>query len=105
MSQLDYDALRQYAMENVPGLLLVTVNGVHLHGFPSPDGDCAGFARGEWRDYQKVSDRTSRKPGLGKTVRGPAPRPNPVPNRMDVNDFLVRLRLGARTPGDTKAGR
>ena len=39
MSQLDYNALRQYAQENVPGLLFVTVSGAHLYGFPSPDSD------------------------------------------------------------------
>jgi predicted nucleotidyltransferase len=36
---LDYDALRQYAVENIPGLLFVTVSGAHLYGFPSPDSD------------------------------------------------------------------
>ena len=36
---LDYDALRQYAGENIPGLLFVTVSGAHLYGFPSPDSD------------------------------------------------------------------
>ena len=155
MSQLDYDSLRQYAEENIPGLLFVTVSGAHLYGFPSPDSDVdlrgsfaapltdvvgldtpretretagdvggvevelvgheiakylrllvkpngyvleqilsplvvrtspwheelaelaqaglskrlyhhyAGFARGEWRDYQKVSE----KAGVGKTVK------------------------------------
>jgi predicted nucleotidyltransferase len=259
-TDLDYDALRLYAQENIPGTpLFVTVSGAHLYGFPSPDSDVdlrgtfaapleqilsldrpretheskdlvggvevemvaheaekylrllvkpngyvleqilsplvvltspaheelkslaraglsralyhhyAGFARGEWRDYQK--------PGVGKTVkrllylhrvlmtgivlltegvveadlrrlsarfgldlepllamktreqadvagddavyargvgtlferldaaRDDSPLPESVPNRKDVNDFLVRLRLGARTPGDTKAGR
>jgi len=152
---LDYDALRRYAEDNVPGLLFVTVSGAHLYGFPSTDSDVdlrgsfaapladvlgldapretlepkglvggvevemvgheaakylrllvkpngyvleqilsplvvltspaheelaslaraglskklyhhyAGFARGEWRDYQKVSE----KPGAGKTVK------------------------------------
>ena len=38
-SHLDYDALRQYAAENVPGLVFVTVSGAHLYGFPSPDSD------------------------------------------------------------------
>lgn len=155
MSQLDYQTLRQYAADNIPGLLFVTVSGAHLYGFPSPDSDVdlrgsfaapltqilsldktrqtwepegmvggvevelvgheiekylrllikpngyvleqifsplvvltspaheelkalaqgslskrlyhhyAGFARGEWRDYQKVS----QKPGAGKTVK------------------------------------
>ncbi len=36
---LDYDALRRYAEENIPGLLFVTVSGAHLYGFPSPDSD------------------------------------------------------------------
>ena len=36
---LDYDALRRYAEQNVPGLLFVTVSGAHLYGFPSPDSD------------------------------------------------------------------
>ena len=36
---LDYDALRQYADGNIPGLLLVTVSGAHLYGFPSSDSD------------------------------------------------------------------
>ena len=39
MSQLDYNALRQYASENIPNLLFVTVSGAHLYGFPSPDSD------------------------------------------------------------------
>ena len=39
MTQLDYNALRQYAAENIPGLLFVTVSGAHLYGFPSPDSD------------------------------------------------------------------
>jgi len=39
MSQLDYNALRQYAVENIPGLLFITVSGAHLYGFPSPDSD------------------------------------------------------------------
>ena len=39
MSQLDYNALQQYATENVPGLLFVTVSGAHLYGFPSTDSD------------------------------------------------------------------
>lgn len=39
MSQLDYDALRQYALENIPDLLFVSVSGAHLYGFPSPDSD------------------------------------------------------------------
>jgi predicted nucleotidyltransferase len=152
---LDYNALRQYAEENISGLLFVTISGAHLYGFPSPDSDVdlrgsfaapladvlsldtlretlepegivggvevelvgheiakylrllvkpngyvleqilsplvvltsptheelialaqaslskklyhhyAGFARGEWRDYQKVLER----PGAGKTVK------------------------------------
>jgi predicted nucleotidyltransferase len=36
---LDFDALRQYATENIPGLVFVTVSGAHLYGFPSPDSD------------------------------------------------------------------
>ncbi len=36
---LDVDALRQYAQENIPGLLFVTVSGAPLYGFPSPDSD------------------------------------------------------------------
>jgi predicted nucleotidyltransferase len=36
---LDYDALRQYAVENIPGLIFVTVSGAHLYGFPSQDSD------------------------------------------------------------------
>jgi predicted nucleotidyltransferase len=36
---LDYAALWQYAEENIPGLLFVTVSGAHLYGFPSPDSD------------------------------------------------------------------
>ncbi len=36
---LEYDALRQYAEENIPGLIFVTVSGAHLYGFPSPDSD------------------------------------------------------------------
>jgi len=36
---LDLDALRQYAEENISGLLFVTVSGAHLYGFPSPDSD------------------------------------------------------------------
>ena len=39
MSHLDYNALRQYALENIPDLLLVSVSGAHLYGFPSPDSD------------------------------------------------------------------
>ena len=39
MSFLDYNALRQYAAENIPNLLFVTVSGAHLYGFPSPDSD------------------------------------------------------------------
>ncbi len=39
MSLLDYDALRQYAGENIPNLLFVSVSGAHLYGFPSPDSD------------------------------------------------------------------
>ena len=39
MSQLDYNALRQYAAENIPNLLFVSVSGAHLYGFPSPDSD------------------------------------------------------------------
>ena len=39
MSELNYDALRQYAEENIPGLLFVTVSGAHLYGFPSVDSD------------------------------------------------------------------
>ncbi len=39
MSELNYDALRQYADENIPDLLFVTVSGAHLYGFPSPDSD------------------------------------------------------------------
>ena len=31
--------LRQYAEENIPGLLFVTVSGAHLYGFPSADSD------------------------------------------------------------------
>lgn len=155
MSELNYEDLRRYAAENMPGLQFVTVSGAHLYGFPSPDSDVdlrgtfaaplpailgldkpratvetkgivsgvevemvgheiekylsllvkpngyvleqifsplvivsspgheelktlaqaslskrlyhhyAGFARGEWRDYQKVTE----KPGKGKTVK------------------------------------
>ncbi len=36
---LNYDGLRRYAVENVPGLVFVTVSGAHLYGFPSPDSD------------------------------------------------------------------
>jgi len=36
---LDYGTLRRYAEDNIPGLLLVTVSGAHLYGFPSPDSD------------------------------------------------------------------
>ena len=36
---LDFDALRQYATENIPDLIFVTVSGAHLYGFPSPDSD------------------------------------------------------------------
>ena len=36
---LDFDALGQYADENLPGLLFVTVSGAHLYGFPSADSD------------------------------------------------------------------
>lgn len=36
---LNYDALRRFATENVPGLLFATVSGAHLYGFPSPDSD------------------------------------------------------------------
>ncbi len=39
MSELDYEALRQYAVENIPGLIFVTVSGAHLYGFPSLDSD------------------------------------------------------------------
>ena len=39
MSFLDYDALRQYAGENIANLLFVSVSGAHLYGFPSPDSD------------------------------------------------------------------
>ena len=38
-ADLDYNALRQYAVENIPGLLFMTVSGAHLYGFPSPDSD------------------------------------------------------------------
>ena len=38
-ANLDYAALRQYAEENIPGLIFVTVSGAHLYGFPSPDSD------------------------------------------------------------------
>ena len=38
-SALDYDALRQYAGENIPNLLFVSVSGAHLYGFPSVDSD------------------------------------------------------------------
>lgn len=38
-ANLDYDALRQYAAENIPNLLFVSVSGAHLYGFPSPDSD------------------------------------------------------------------
>ncbi len=38
-TNLDYDALRQYAVQNIPGLLFVTVSGAHLYGFPSVDSD------------------------------------------------------------------
>lgn len=37
--QLDIDGLRRYALDNVPGLVFVTVSGAHLYGFPSPDSD------------------------------------------------------------------
>ena len=36
---LEYKALRQYAADNIPGLLFVTVSGAHLYRFPSPDSD------------------------------------------------------------------
>ncbi|MDQ2799790.1 MAG: nucleotidyltransferase domain-containing protein [Armatimonadota bacterium] len=36
---LNYDALRRFATENVPGLIFATVSGAHLYGFPSPDSD------------------------------------------------------------------
>ena len=36
---LDYDSLRRYAEENIPGLLFITVSGAHLYGFPSVDSD------------------------------------------------------------------
>ncbi len=36
---LDLDALRRYAAENIPDLLFVSVSGAHLYGFPSPDSD------------------------------------------------------------------
>lgn len=36
---LEKEALRQYASENIPGLIFVTVSGAHLYGFPSPDSD------------------------------------------------------------------
>ncbi|MGI4787601.1 MAG: nucleotidyltransferase domain-containing protein [Janthinobacterium lividum] len=39
MSKLDFDGLRQYAVENIPDLLFVTVSGAHLYGFPSVDSD------------------------------------------------------------------
>lgn len=39
MSQLYYNALRQYAAENIANLLFVSVSGAHLYGFPSPDSD------------------------------------------------------------------
>lgn len=38
-ANLDYNALRQYAAENIPNLLFVSVSGAHLYGFPSPDSD------------------------------------------------------------------
>ncbi len=38
-TDLNFDALRGYAAESVPGLLFVTVSGAHLYGFPSPDSD------------------------------------------------------------------
>lgn len=38
-ANLDYDALRDYAQDNLPGLLFMTVSGAHLYGFPSPDSD------------------------------------------------------------------
>ena len=38
-ADLDYDALRQYAVENIPNLLFVSVSGAHLYGFPSSDSD------------------------------------------------------------------
>lgn len=34
-ADLDYDALRQYAEENTPNLLFISVSGAHLYGFPS----------------------------------------------------------------------
>lgn len=36
---LDFEGLQRYAVENVPGLIFVTVSGAHLYGFPSPDSD------------------------------------------------------------------
>ncbi len=36
---LDYDALRQYSVENISTLLFMSVSGAHLYGFPSPDSD------------------------------------------------------------------
>lgn len=38
-TELDFEALRRYALDNVPGLIFVTVSGAHLYGFPSPDSD------------------------------------------------------------------
>ena len=38
-ANLDYDALRQYALDHIPNLLFVSVSGAHLYGFPSPDSD------------------------------------------------------------------
>ena len=38
-ANLDYNALRQYAAQHIPGLIFVTVSGAHLYGFPSPDSD------------------------------------------------------------------
>jgi predicted nucleotidyltransferase len=38
-TDLNTEALRRYATENIPGLLFVTVSGAHLYGFPSPDSD------------------------------------------------------------------
>ena len=38
-ANLDFDALRQYAGENIANLLFVSVSGAHLYGFPSPDSD------------------------------------------------------------------
>jgi predicted nucleotidyltransferase len=36
---LNFGGLADYATENIPGLIFVTVSGAHLYGFPSPDSD------------------------------------------------------------------